>query len=167
MAGIVWRPPREPPSTHKTKWSAEEDEQLRQAITELGTGSWNDVSRRVPTRTGKQCRERWVGQLSPTISREIWQPSEDAALYHAHCVHGNQWTIISLQMPGRSSLSIKNRWNWLLRHCPGGIPAAITQSDPLPDVFERKPCTIDLAPVPTDGGLFGPRFREFQAKMFV
>lgn len=67
----------------KGTWVKEEDELLRQAVTEqrkhfmdnLNTVDsstlskqmlkldWVDVSQRVKTRTGKQCRERWINHL--------------------------------------------------------------------------------------------------------
>jgi hypothetical protein len=168
-ANASWSFPLEPRSMHKAKWSTEEDDQLRQAIEEFGTGSWTEVSRRVPTRTGKQCRERWTGHLAPTVSKNTWHPEEDAALCRAHQRHGNQWTLIAAQIPGRSSLGVKNRWNWLARHTQF-LEARVSKSRPaeaIPDVFDRrKPCTIALEPLSINDGLFGSRFQEFQAKMF-
>jgi hypothetical protein len=161
--------PAEPQSMRKTKWSAEEDEQLRQGINEFGTGSWTDISRRVGTRSGKQCRERWMGQLAPSISKDTWHPHEDHALFRAHARHGNQWTIIATEMPGRSALNIKNRWNWLLRHSPlfESVSPPI-KPEVLSDVIERrKTSAINLEPLCIGGALFGSRFQEFQAKMFM
>jgi hypothetical protein len=173
MNNCSWQIHTEPRLMHKAKWSPTEDEQLKQAILEFGTDSWNKVGSRVPTRSGKQCRERWIGQLAPSVSKDIWLPEEDIALVRAQAVHGNKWTLIAAQMPGRSALSVKNRWNWLIRHSAFGRlfqfppPRAIQPEYP-PDVIERRrPSSRLLEPLVLNDGLFGSRFQEFQAKMFM
>jgi hypothetical protein len=143
----------------KTKWTADEDARLRRAVQSFGTDSWNNIAAFVPSRTGKQCRERWIGQLAPSVSRENWTPNEDAALSHAHSMMGNRWTKIATQLPGRSGLQVKNRWNWLVRH--GAFPPR------LPDVLERKAATVVFEPITGDDGLFGSAFQEFRAKMLT
>jgi hypothetical protein len=64
---------------------------------------------------GKQCRERWIGQLAPCVSKENWSADEDAVLIREHLAVGNKWTAIAAQLPGRSALQVKNRRNWLTR----------------------------------------------------
>jgi hypothetical protein len=160
---------------HKSKWSALEDEQLRTAISEYGTCSWNVISHCVPTRTGKQCRERWLGQLAPTVSKDVWLPEEDNLLRRSHATTGNRWTILAEELPGRSPLSIKNRWNWLMRHGAAHRPGidhfapnvAFPRRLTSPDVLESKTRSGHvLAPLGLEAGLFGAPFQEFQAKMF-
>jgi hypothetical protein len=160
FAGV---PPR------KTKWSSDEDNQLRRAIQDYGLCSWTKISRCVPNRNGKQCRERWLSQLAPTVSKDIWSPAEDAALMLAHATTGNKWSIIAISLPGRSPLNVKNRWNWLTRHAPGGDRPGHWGTPPaIPGVIERrKPSTVTLAPLDFEAQLFGTRFEEFQAKMFM
>jgi hypothetical protein len=148
----------------KAKWTPEEDEQLRMAIRICGTDSWNRVADRVQTRTGKQCRERWIAQLAPTVSKEGWLPEEDVLLMQAHAQAGNRWTTIALSLPGRSSLSIKNRWHWLMRHHAIVTPSRMD----LPDVVERsKPCRAVFDPLPIDDRPFGAAFQEFKTRMFL
>jgi hypothetical protein len=173
MASCPLQVPTEDHIAHKCKWSPIEDEQLRTAIQEFGISSWNNISRRVPTRTGKQCRERWLGQLSPSVSKETWLRSEDAILMQAHATAGNRWTVIAAQLPGRSGLSIKNRWNWLMRHSGPLDPPPNVSPPPqfrmaVPDVIEgRRPSSNALEPLGFEAALFGARFQEFQAKMFM
>jgi hypothetical protein len=162
-------PRSEPGRAHKCKWSPLEDEQLTKAIQEFGSSSWNIVGRCVPTRTGKQCRERWLGQLCPDVSKDTWLREEDAILLQAHATAGNRWAIIAAQLPGRSGLSVKNRWNWLMRHS-GSVdyPSPVQSPVQAPDVIEgSKPSTRALEPIGFEAGLFGARFQEFQAKMFM
>jgi hypothetical protein len=91
-------------SLKKSKWTDEEDEKLRVAVRTFGTGSWNKIAAVVPSRTGKQCRERWIAQLAPSVSRGMWSPDEDAVLIRSHMIMGNGWTMIAAQLPGRTKL---------------------------------------------------------------
>jgi hypothetical protein len=101
--------------TPKKKWTAGEDALLLAAIRELGALNWSQVSVRVPGRSGKQCRERWLDKLSPDVARDDWSPDEDAALIRRQAELGNAWSKIRDALPRRSVGAIKNRWNWLSR----------------------------------------------------
>jgi hypothetical protein len=157
----------------KAKWTPTEDEQLRKAVQALGTNSWNLVSNFVPSRTGKQCRERWLGQLEPSLSREIWLPEEDLALVRAHAAHGNRWTAIAAQLRGRSPISVKNRWNWVLRDSllvrqMYAQPQLLQIPEPQPEIQQgKRPPNEAFEPLALDGELFGQRFHDFQARMLV
>jgi hypothetical protein len=155
-------------STRKTKWTVVEDEQLRAAVEVCGTDSWNRVAMRIPTRTGKQCRERWIGQLAPTVVKDVWLAEEDAILMRSHAVTGNRWTTIAAHLPGRSALSIKNRWHWLMRHKASQEIDAGPAARAPPDVVERpKPVHAVFEPLELDSRQFGAAFEEFRAKMFM
>ena len=107
--------PRNVGGTKKNKWSAEEDEKLRKAVERLGTENWRDISLEVEGRTGKQCRERWLSHMCPSLSKEEWTPQEDLILLRKQSEIGNRWAIISKSLPGRSTTAVKNRWNYLCR----------------------------------------------------
>jgi hypothetical protein len=123
----------------------------------------------VPGRTGKQCRERWIGQLCPNITKGNWGPDEDAILIRNHAVHGNKWTAIAQNLPGRSAISVKNRWNWLLRHNLQSEGSHSRREEPIEnEERERKKGKSDvLESLILDDGLFGSAFQEFQAKMLT
>ncbi|KAG2185525.1 hypothetical protein INT44_002318 [Umbelopsis vinacea] len=42
--------------SHKTRWSAEEDEKLRKALEQFGYGNWKAVSESVGSRNPLQCK---------------------------------------------------------------------------------------------------------------
>lgn len=105
----------DPPRQRKAKWTRQDDEALIRAVALIGPHKWSSIALFVPGRTGKQCRERWLGHLSPTVIKSDWTTQEDAALLHWHKMYGNQWTVISRLMPGRTSCAVKNRWNVLNR----------------------------------------------------
>ena len=59
---------------NKTPWSVEEDNMLTDIISNKALSSWSIIARELNTslksyRSGKQCRERWLNHLSPTISK--------------------------------------------------------------------------------------------------
>ncbi|OHT14652.1 hypothetical protein TRFO_14960 [Tritrichomonas foetus] len=103
-------------SQMKSKWTPEEDNLLVNTIAKFGTKNWSLVASEVTGRTGKQCRERWLNQLSPDLNKDHWTPQEDQILIQFQAYYGNSWSKIAYSLPGRSANSIKNRWSFLLRH---------------------------------------------------
>ena len=99
-------------------WSEEvihsqEDEYLKRVVDEYGTKRWTTIAEKVSnklsvTRTGKQCRERWLNHLDPNISDQKWSLVEQDKVFHLNNIYGNQWTKIAKLMPGRTENSIKN-----------------------------------------------------------
>jgi hypothetical protein len=160
-------------SGRKIKWSPEEDRNLTRAVNKYGTHSWVRIATLVSGRTSKQCRERWLGQLAPCVLKSDWTADEDRRLLDVHASFGNQWSVIAHSLPGRSTISVKNRWSWLVRHnvpqryAPG--PTQVfgewVQCDDVREKPPPKPQSFLLDPAVIPDALFGPRFREFQAKM--
>lgn len=101
--------------TKKRKWTSEEDFLLMQAVNAYGVDNWNLVSQRIENRSGKQCRERWMSNMCPTLVKENWTHQEDLILIQKQSEFGNKWTLIHNFLPGRSNTSIKNRWKCLCR----------------------------------------------------
>ena len=59
---------------NKMPWSVEEDTILTEIINNKGLSSWSIIAKGInealrTNRSGKQCRERWLNHLSPTISK--------------------------------------------------------------------------------------------------
>ena len=103
-------------SHRKVKWSQEEDDQLINAVKIYGKSNWSSIAQHVNGRNGKQCRERWIGILDPNLVRDGWTSLEDALLLEKQKEFGNKWSKIVSFFPNRSSITIKNRWNWLIKH---------------------------------------------------
>jgi hypothetical protein len=99
----------------KTKWSEEEDDLLMKAVQVYGTKKWSDVSTLVPGRNPKQCRERWISHLDPTLKHESFDNIEDELILKYYKIFGPEWAKISKFLPGRSSIAIKNRYNLFCR----------------------------------------------------
>jgi hypothetical protein len=95
----------------KGPWTAEEDTLLKDLIRDIGARAWNEIARHLPGRIGKQCRERWLNHLDPSLLKVPWTEVEDNLLKKLHHVLGNKWAEIAKLISGRSENSIKNRWN--------------------------------------------------------
>ena len=99
----------------KMKWTPEEDQLLSEIISWHGASKWDRIAEHIKGRTGKQCRERWITALSPLVSKEDWTKEEDEILLNMQSKLGNQWATIAKVLPGRSSISAKNRFKSLAR----------------------------------------------------
>lgn len=105
---------------------ATEDDLLIDAVERCQNPSaprWVDIARRVPSRSAKQVRERWLNHLDPAVQHTPWTDEEDRLLRVVRQSRGNAWVRISELMPGRSANSIKNRWHTVL--APGHSGAAV------------------------------------------
>jgi len=109
------------PGLRKGAWSAQEDAWLAERVAEQTARAeerkirWGLVSKVIPGRTAKQCRERWVNNLNPSISRQPWTPEEDRAVMMLFEQHGPSWVAIAKAMPGRTENGVKIRWRSLTR----------------------------------------------------
>jgi hypothetical protein len=99
----------------KAKWTADEDEILVGLVQVHGAQRWNVLADSLPGRTGKQCRERWLIKLSPECVSALWTLEEDQTLLQLQAEYGNTWSKFRTLLPGRSIVSIKNRWTSLKR----------------------------------------------------
>ena len=58
----------------KRQWTEKEDKILIKAINEHGAKRWAFIAQFIPSRIGKQCRERWHNHLNPNINKTEWTP---------------------------------------------------------------------------------------------
>jgi hypothetical protein len=137
---------------HKTKirWSLSEDEALVRALQKERSTDWKKIALSVKGRTAKQCRERWVGKLSPAFRADPWSPEEDATLVRLQRVYGNQWVVFRGHLPGRSSIAIRNRWCALVRR---GFPPDGDRADAAMGLDNSEGPKLDTCPA--DPATFG------------
>jgi hypothetical protein len=66
-------------------------------------------------RSGKQCRERYMNHLDPTIKKSAWTEEEDHIVRTLHNRYGKKWSKFMEKLPGRSDNAIKNRYHIISR----------------------------------------------------
>ena len=98
------------PSARRIMWKSAEDLLLSAAVRRFGTASWSKISRCVPGRVGKQCRERWVNHVDPTVSKGSWSRKEIHTLIELYGKVGSKWSNIAKHLPGRPPNDVKNYW---------------------------------------------------------
>lgn len=105
----------------KRPWTTEEDDLLREVISQHGSGNWSNIASHLMERTGKQCRERWHNHLNPGIKKGDWTEEEDRIILKMQKTIGNQWAKITKFLPGRTDNAVKNRYHATVRAKSRGL----------------------------------------------
>lgn len=100
----------------KRSWDSESDQLLIEQISRIGPRQWHIIAKNVPGREGKQCRERWVNNLSPLLRETAWSCEEIWIIYIMRVRMNNTWAMITMGLLGRPDNSIKNFCNGTLGH---------------------------------------------------
>ncbi|EKE42887.1 hypothetical protein ENUP19_0209G0015 [Entamoeba nuttalli] len=90
-------------------WTTREEMQLMEGIKRYGTNNWEEVASMVPTRTKKQCRERYLNN-NESIYHRPWSQEEDCLILQKRKEIGNKWTTIASYLEGRSPNDVKNHF---------------------------------------------------------
>jgi hypothetical protein len=106
--------------TGRTKWKADEDSKLTDAVKMHGDKDWVKVAALIPGRTRKSCWKRWTAYLDPSIDRRAtertgksgkWTGDEIIQLEVAIQMHGGKnWGAIAALVPGRGEAQCWGRW---------------------------------------------------------
>ena len=94
------------PELIKGSWTTKEDEMITIWVNEHGPRNWSALAQTLPGRLGKQCRERWVNNLSPDLIHQPWTEEEDKLLIEHQKKWGNKWAKIASLLPGRTDNSV-------------------------------------------------------------
>uniref|UniRef100_A0A7S3PRD7 Uncharacterized protein n=1 Tax=Aplanochytrium stocchinoi TaxID=215587 RepID=A0A7S3PRD7_9STRA len=125
------------PGLKKGQWAEIEDATLIKTAQEqldacLRDGkpkklNWGQICKKIPGRTAKQCRERWVNNLNPEIRKGQWTPEEDQRILELHQLFPKKWAMISKHLQGRTENSVKIRFKTLARGGVVGNAKAVTE----------------------------------------
>ncbi|KAI9150315.1 Transcriptional regulator [Paramyrothecium foliicola] len=100
------------------RWTEAEDEVLyREARSQLATGQvkdWNRIAAKLPGRTNKDCRKRWINKVCGSLKKGAWDEDEDERLREAVRVHGQKWAVIANIVGLRSPDQCAKRWQYSL-----------------------------------------------------
>ena len=66
-------------------------------------------------RKPRQCRERWINVIDPSVRRDKWTAEEEFRILQLWKELGSKWHEISLQIEGRTEIQVKNRFNCLIK----------------------------------------------------
>jgi myb proto-oncogene protein len=132
------------------RWKEEEDQALQAAVVQfddkMGYRDWHTISRAVHGRNAKQCRERWLSQLAPSINREPWSAQEEKVLIQAHHDYGNKWTDIAKLLPGRTDNSVKNQWKSIKRRMESNTALSVKKRKSMEKQYGGYYTTLAVLP---------------------
>jgi hypothetical protein len=98
----------------RQRFTPEEDFKLIQLVHFYGVLQMKKISTFLPGRSERQCQDRWRGYLAPYILNQQWTLEEDMLLIQKVKEYGKKWTKLSFLFPGRSDISLKNRFHKLM-----------------------------------------------------
>ena len=96
-------------STLRKRFSPQEDMLIKNLALNKEL-SWDDIAKRLPGRTGRQCRDRYNNYLNKLVIHKEWSPEEDKIIIQKYKELGPRWAQISNFLEGRSGNNVKNRW---------------------------------------------------------
>ncbi|CAD8136117.1 unnamed protein product [Paramecium octaurelia] len=103
----------DPPLTIKKRWwTEEEDQQLKELVTQHGAKNWKKIASYFEDRTDVQCLHRWQKVLNPDLVKGPWTQEEDELLVKlvTNCGPKN-WSQIAKHLPGRIGKQCRERFH--------------------------------------------------------
>jgi hypothetical protein len=91
-------------------FTRDEDARLLAIVREFPSAPWDVIAASMPSRSARQCRERYTNYLDPGLRCAPWTPFEDRLLIDKVNELGHQWASIGQAFQGRGENDVKNRW---------------------------------------------------------
>lgn len=104
----------------KSPFTCEEDKLLLQLVENYGKNDWKAISILMKkfnfNRNTRQCKDRYYHYLDPSIKQNFeWTKEEDDLLLNKVIEIGNKWKTMESFFPGRTEISLRNRFKLLQR----------------------------------------------------
>ena len=101
-------------------WSTEEDMALEKLmISQPSPPQWDTVAAQMAglkfDKSAKQCKDRWLNNLSPLLNKNKWSLGESKELFKQYLLNGNKWKLISNIFTGRTDNAVKNQFFSVIR----------------------------------------------------
>ena len=101
-------------SKARSLFTSNEDKLLLELVKKYGK-KWDLISKKLPGRNKRQCKDRYQIYLDPKIKTSPWTEEEDQKVLSYYTAIGPKWVTISIIFQNRTDTSIKNRFN-ILKH---------------------------------------------------
>ena len=125
------------------KFTPEEDAKLKKLVNNFGESAWDDIAALMNGRNPRQCHDRWMYYLSPTINNSPWTQEEDRRIIKLQPEFNGKWVLMSKKFKGRTDIQLKNRWNYLKKNLDQQSKSKISKNVKLPKPKSNK------KPIPT------------------
>lgn len=125
------KPRANPVFKGRSKFTPDEDENLKSLVETYGTGNWVFIAKKMPNRNSRQCRERYLNYLNPELNTDPWTEEEDKLLEVKFAQLGARWVHMVQYFPNRTDAMIKNRYMLLQRRRRKNKPSPITSPSTL------------------------------------
>jgi len=102
------------PGLIKGSWTKEEDNLVLEMVEQFGK-NWSLISKYIPSRTGKQIRDRYLNALDSNINKDKFSEEEDKKIIELYLQYGSIWSNIAKFFEKRTGDMIKNRFYSTLR----------------------------------------------------
>ena len=96
----------------KDYFSKEEDQQLIKLVGEYGQ-NWSAISE-LMDKNSRQCRDRYINYLDPSLNLGPWSFGEDELLISKVAEHGTKWSYLTQFFSNRSQVNMKNHYFTLM-----------------------------------------------------
>ncbi|KAF4504956.1 hypothetical protein G6O67_006961 [Ophiocordyceps sinensis] len=98
----------------QNRWTELEDTiLLGEAVKQAPGGmvkDWHQIAARLPGRSNKDCRKRWVNTVCGGLNKGSWSQDEDRRLLEALRTHGPKWVLVAERVGARSADQCAKRW---------------------------------------------------------
>jgi hypothetical protein len=75
----------------------------------IGQGNWTLVAKQLHGRLPKQCRQRFLNKVDPTVRKGQWTDDEDKRIVAAQSRIGSRFAEIAKFLEGRSETLVNHR----------------------------------------------------------